>query len=266
VQEQLLSDADVEVRALAARVLARLASERAGRLECCSEQSQSVPKLVMLFKDSEAVVQEAAASALQQISSIEEAQRVLVAESGVIAGVVDAMPLLSPVALESALLTAATICRFHPGCLAALDAGLVPVVVGALQKTATSRAALRCLISVAGHNEGKNAAIQVGAIEALPRLLGHRQLETRRMAGSALVLLSVQSEAKAKSDVCVRPLCKMLYDGDRDVAMNALLCLRSIAEFPLLRANILSTLADDPDMFERVKRDQSLHLSANRYG
>jgi len=273
--KQLLADPDPQVRTGAAQVLGRFCAILQGRKAVCA--SGCAEQLAFMLEDPEhADVRLASGKTLHiltqsidgrddVVDTVADGQTILIMVKALLAvsqkqgGI--STPELTPVLLDAL----ANLLRFDEPISLALMGGVMPFVVQQLKLRKHNMAALRCLCSICSHPEGKRAAIEEKALQAICGLLASEKPVERQLSARAVLLMCVDELGKQKAGVLVPNLCQQLYEEDHDLYMNALLAIRTICEWPATREYVMKVLEDDPEMREQVFSDHQVHLASYRY-
>uniref|UniRef100_A0A7S0Z6F1 Radial spoke protein 8 n=1 Tax=Hemiselmis tepida TaxID=464990 RepID=A0A7S0Z6F1_9CRYP len=271
----LLADKDPVVKRGAAEVLGRFSSILQGRKAVCS--SGCAESLGEMLEDPDSAdVRLAAGKTLHILTqSIDGRDDVVlnVAEGKVVVMMVKALlvtatrergiitPKLTPVLLESL----ANLLMFDDSIVLALKGNIMDFVVRTLRLRTHNVPALKCLCSLCGHPDGKRAAINCKALQALSGLLASEKPVERQLSARAVLCMCVDDLGKQQAAVVVPNLVQQLYEEDHDLYMNALLAIRTISEWPETRAYVKTVLRDDPETFESVFKDHQIHLAAFRF-
>jgi hypothetical protein len=273
--KELLSDPDAGVRQGAAGVLGRLATLIQGRQALC--QSGCAESLAAMLEDMDAAGVRLEAGRTLKILTCSTDGRDEVAEKvsdgAVVVKMVRALlsisgkhsSLATPGLAELLLESLASVLVGDKAIQSALSEEIMPFLVYTLKRRRMNMEAMKALVSVCSHPDGKIAAIENGALSALCGLLASEKAPERQLSARAVLIMCVEEQGKHKAAVCVPNLVYQLYETDHDMYMNALLALRSIAESPTSRATLLKVLEDDPAMLATMTRDMQIHLAAFRY-
>lgn len=81
----------------------------------------------------------------------------------------------------------------------AVDEGMMPFLVHTLKKRRMNIQAVKALISICTHPDGKRAAIEHGALGALCGLLASEKPLERQLSARAVLIICVEEEAKHKA-------------------------------------------------------------------
>ena len=273
--KELLTDAEPAVRQGAAKVLGRLASLIQGRKVLCESGCAESIAAMLEDMDSSDVRLEAGRTLKTLTCCVDGRDEVAekVSDGAVVVKMVKALlaisakhsSLATPGLAQLLLESLASLLLGDKPITTALQEGIMPFLVHTLKRRRMNIEAIKALVSICSHPDGKKAAIENGALAALCGLLASEQAIERQLAARAVLIICVEEEGKHKAVVCVPNLVHQLYETDHDMYMNALLALRSIAESPSSRQTILKVLEDDPDMLATIMNDLQIHLAAFRY-
>jgi len=273
--KELLTDADPAVRQGAARVLGRLATLIQGRQALCESGCAESIAGMLEDMDSADVRLEAGRTLTVLTCSVDGRDEVAekLSDGAVVVKMVRALVAIS--AKHSSLATKglaellleslANVLVGDKAIKIALAEDMMPFLVHTLKKRRMNIEAMKALVSICSHPDGKKAAIEHGALAALCGLLASEKPLEKQLSARAVLIICVEEEGKHKAKVCVPNLVYQLYETDHDMYMNALLALRSIAESPESRSVIKEVLQDDPEMWQTIEDDQKMHLAAFRY-
>eukprot|EP00286_Rhodomonas_abbreviata_P012440 CAMPEP_0181317392 /NCGR_PEP_ID=MMETSP1101-20121128/16443_1 /TAXON_ID=46948 /ORGANISM="Rhodomonas abbreviata, Strain Caron Lab Isolate" /LENGTH=416 /DNA_ID=CAMNT_0023424781 /DNA_START=92 /DNA_END=1342 /DNA_ORIENTATION=- len=273
--KQLLSDSDAEVRKGAAQALGRFAILIQGRKAICD--SGCTESLAMMLDDLDSAdVRLAAGKTLHVLTqSIDGRDEVAdnVSEGKVVVTMVRALLAISavrsqvatPGLVEVLLEALSNLLKAEKAIELALQVEIMPFVVYTLKRRRHNAEALKTLVSLCGHPDGKKAAIEAGALQAVNGLLASEKPLEKQLSARAVLLMCADQEGKDMARVVVPNLVHQLYEEDHDMYMNALLALRSISEWPATREAVMKVLEDHPEMKDEIFSDHQIHLAAFRY-
>ena len=273
--KELLSDPDAGVRQGAAGVLGRLATLIQGRQALCQSGCAEAIAAMLEDMDSAGVRLEAGRTLKVLTCSTDGRDEVAekVSDGAVVVKMVRALlhisgkhsSLATPGLAEVLLESLASVLVSDKAIQSALNEEIMPFLVFTLKRRNMNMEAMKALVSICSHPDGKKVAIENGALSALCGLLASEKAPERQLSARAVLIICVEEQGKHKAAVCVPNLVHQLYETDHDMYMNALLALRSIAESPSSRQTLLKVLEDDPDMLATITNDMQVHLAAFRY-